>query len=109
MTKQDLNIQSHKRPNPGRVVAQTLAISALVLVLSQACAAEQPDAAGLKFFEDKIRPVLVQHCYECHSSTSKKIGGGLLLDTREGLRKGGKSGAAITPGQVDDNLLLEAI
>ncbi|MBI1830845.1 MAG: DUF1549 domain-containing protein [Planctomycetes bacterium] len=45
--------------------------------------------AGIEFFEKKIRPVLIEHCYECHAGTSKKVRGGLLLDSRAGVRKGG--------------------
>src|SRR5262245_56487378 len=71
--------------------------------------AETPKGKELEFFEKKIRPVLVQHCYECHSADSKKIKGGLLLDTREGLLAGGESGAAIVPGNVDGSLLIEAL
>lgn len=44
------------------------------------------------FFETKIRPVLVQHCYSCHSADAKKLGGRLFLDTRDGLLAGGESG-----------------
>lgn len=71
--------------------------------------AEEPSAEGLRFFESKIRPVLVQHCYECHANDSKKILGGLLVDSRAGLHTGGDSGAAIVPGKPDESLLLEAI
>jgi hypothetical protein len=68
-----------------------------------------PDAAGLEFFEKKIRPVLVKHCYECHSAKSKAIKGALLLDTRVGTRKGGESGPSVVPGKIDDSLLLSAL
>lgn len=67
------------------------------------------DDAGLEFFEKKIRPVLVQHCYECHATGAKKIGGGLLLDHRDGLRTGGDSGSAIESGKPDESLLIHAI
>ncbi len=63
----------------------------------------------LKFFEAKIRPVLVDKCYSCHSEDAKSIGGSLRLDTRAGLLQGGDSGAAIEPGNPDDSLLLTAI
>ena len=62
-----------------------------------------------EFFERKIRPVLVDHCYQCHSTAAKKSKGGLRLDTREGLLKGGDSGSAVTPGDPDESLLLDAI
>ncbi len=52
---------------------------------------EEPkfDAAGLKFFESKIRPLLIQHCYECHSSDADQFEGGLSVESREALLKGG--------------------
>ncbi len=62
----------------------------------------------IAFFEKKIRPVLVQHCYKCHSAQSEKIKGGLVLDTREGIRKGGELGPAVIPGD-SSSLLLKAI
>jgi hypothetical protein len=64
---------------------------------------------GDEFFEKKIRPVLVAHCYKCHSAQAAKVKGGLRLDTREGLRKGGKSGPAVVPGDPAASLLLKAI
>ena len=73
-------------------------------------AGEDPaDSAKLAFFESKIRPVLVEHCYECHSAKAKNIRGGLLLDTRAGSRQGGESGAAVVPGNMDESLLLSAL
>jgi hypothetical protein len=63
----------------------------------------------LEFFETKIRPVLVEHCYKCHSASSEKMKGGLLLDTREGIRKGGESGHAVVPKNLDESLLIKAI
>jgi hypothetical protein len=69
----------------------------------------QPTRKELDFFETKIRPVLVEHCYECHSSKADLLQGGLLLDTREGLRAGGDSGPAITPEAPAESLLLEAL
>src|SRR5262249_41058491 len=53
--------------------------------------------------------VLVTHCGKCHSSTAEKLRGGLRLDSREGLRTGGDSGAAIVPGNPDESLLIQAI
>jgi Protein of unknown function (DUF1553)/Protein of unknown function (DUF1549)/Planctomycete cytochrome C len=61
------------------------------------------------FFEAKIRPVLATQCGKCHASTAEKLRGGLRLDSREGLRRGGDSGAAIVPGNPDDSLLIRAI
>lgn len=62
-----------------------------------------------RFFENRIRPVLVKHCYECHARDSKEVGGGLYLDTREGIRAGGDTGHAIVPRNLEDSLLIESI
>ncbi|MEZ0258659.1 MAG: DUF1549 domain-containing protein, partial [Chthoniobacter sp.] len=70
----------------------------------------QPATAdGLAFFEKKIRPVLVDKCYKCHAADSEKIKGGLVLDTREGIRAGGDTGHAIVPGDLSASLLIKAI
>ncbi len=63
----------------------------------------------ISFFEGKIRPVLVGQCYSCHSSAATKLRGDLLLDTSEGMLKGGENGPAIVPGDLDDSLLIRAI
>ena len=63
----------------------------------------------LEFFEKKIRPVLVEQCYSCHSKSAKSIKGGLSLDTRDAIRAGGDSGHAVVPGDLDDSLLWDAI
>src|SRR5271155_1556581 len=68
--------------------------------------AQEPDAA---FFENKIRPVLVAKCYACHSSKLSSPMGGLAMDTRAGLAKGGASGVVIVPGKPASSKLLEAI
>ena len=67
------------------------------------------DSAQEAFFESKIRPVLVEACYECHSASSKEAKGGLLLDTREGIRRGGDSGSAVAPKDLDESLILDAL
>ncbi|MBL9124677.1 MAG: DUF1549 domain-containing protein, partial [Planctomycetaceae bacterium] len=72
-----------------------------------ACAAD-PAPGDLDFFESRIRPVLVAHCYECHGP-EKEVKGGLRLDTRQGWQTGGDSGPAILPGKPDDSLLLQAL
>ena len=73
---------SHKRAT----IACLLAIC--VFEISLAAPLESPD----ELFEKKIRPVLVEHCYKCHASTSKRLKGGLELDTRAGVLKGGDAG-----------------
>lgn len=69
----------------------------------------KPDPKAIEFFENKIRPVLSQHCYSCHATDAKSTKGGLLLDTRDAARKGGDSGPAVVPGSVDDSLIISAL
>jgi hypothetical protein len=70
----------------------------------------QPAEAGdLEFFEKRVRPVLVEHCYKCHSTKAQKLKGSLLLDSREGLMKGGDTGPVIDTKQPENSRLLEAI
>ncbi|MFN9419740.1 MAG: DUF1553 domain-containing protein [Pirellula sp.] len=71
--------------------------------------ADDEAAKRIEFFENRIRPVLVEHCYECHSSTSKGLKGGLFVDSSKGLRMGGDSGPAITLGDSKASLLMQAI
>jgi cytochrome c553 len=74
--------------------------------------AEPPDAKGLEFFEKKIRPILVEHCYACHSAeaaSKKKLRGGLHLDTREGLIAGGDTGPAFNRDKPAESLLLKCL
>ena len=72
-------------------------------------AAEQPTQIQLEFFEKKVRPLLAKHCYECHSVTSKKYQAGLLVDSRASLLKGGDSGEALVPNDVDGSLIIDAV
>ena len=70
------------------------------------------DQKGIDFFEAKIRPMLVKHCYACHSagaSAKKKLKGGFLLDSRAGIRKGGESGPGAVPGKPADSLIISAL
>ena len=87
-----------------RVDLRTVLCGWLLMVPAFVAAADDAE-----FFEKKIRPVLVAHCYECHSSDSKKLGGELLLDSRDGLMAGGDSGPALHVGQPDESLLIKAI
>jgi hypothetical protein len=70
-------------------------------------AAPTPDQVA--FFEKSIRPVLTRECFSCHAATAAKVRGGLKLDTREALRKGGEDGPAIVPGDPTKSLLIKAI
>ena len=82
----------------------------VTVVLSASVCAGADD--GVEFFEQRIRPVLVDRCYSCHSAdaaSKKTLKGGLLLDTRAALRKGGDSGPAVVPGKPEDSHLIAAI
>ncbi|MEN9661934.1 MAG: hypothetical protein RL324_883 [Verrucomicrobiota bacterium] len=92
------------------LLAPALYGAATPAVATPALAAPAPiSAQDLAFFESKVRPILVENCYKCHSRQADKVKGGLLLDTREGLLHGGNSGEVIVPGKPDDSLLVVAI
>ena len=69
----------------------TLLMGAFLLG-SGASAFAAASSEGIEFFESRIRPVLIERCYKCHSATSEKLKGGLKLDSREDLLKGGDDG-----------------
>ena len=71
-----------------------------------ALAADDPE--GIEFFEKRVRPILVDHCYKCHSA-GRKIKGELRLDSRQAVLKGGKTRPAIVPGDPEKSLLIEAV
>jgi hypothetical protein len=71
--------------------------------------AEPLNGAAVEFFEKNVRPVLVENCYKCHSAGAEKVKGGLLLDTRQGVLKGGKSGVVVVPGEPDKSSLIKAV
>lgn len=95
--------------------APLILVALVIAVRTQAA-----DAAGnahaaltpdqLNFFEKNIRPVLVEHCYKCHSSDSEKVKGGLTLDTKQGLVLGGESGhPGVTPGNISESSVYQAM
>ncbi|MGC3960441.1 MAG: PSD1 and planctomycete cytochrome C domain-containing protein [Verrucomicrobiota bacterium] len=67
-----------------------------------------PASDGIEFFETKVRPIFAEHCYSCHSAT-EKVKGGLRLDAAKSLLKGGDTGVAIVPGDVEASLLIKAV
>ncbi len=87
----------------------------MIAVTSPGTAWSQVDSAGgltdrqLQFFEGKVRPLLVKHCYECHSTEAGKAEGNLLLDSRPGLLEGGDSGPAVVLGDPRRSLLMRAV
>src|SRR4051812_13887260 len=113
MQGNELNLNA--RPIRFPVLVWLLALTACAASVWAAETAQLPETARdmnpeqLKFFESKIRPVLVEQCYKCHSATSEKLKGGLRVDTRDGLLKGGSSQQpAVVPGDVDKSLLNKA-
>ncbi len=70
---------------------------------------QSPSAESVQFFEAKIRPVLIEHCYRCHSSEGQGIRGGLSVENKDALLAGGESGPAIVPRNLDESILWNAI
>src|SRR5204863_6784004 len=79
------------------------------MIASLTAAFASSENTGFDFFERKIRPIFVERCYECHSPQAEKLKGGLLLDTKEGVLKGGDTGPAIVPGNREKSLLIKAV
>ena len=86
----------------------SLASLAAMSVLAAGPTAAADDERGLEFFEKKIRPLLVENCYTCHSAETNSRGG-LRVDDRNGLVTGGEHGPAIVPGKPDESRLLRAV
>ncbi len=89
-------------------------IATVVLLTLALCpplvGAEKLDPEGVAFFEKRIRPLLVKHCYSCHSAApGAKIRGDLRLDTRAGVRQGGTSGPVLVPGEPEKSPLIHAV
>jgi Protein of unknown function (DUF1553)/Protein of unknown function (DUF1549)/Planctomycete cytochrome C len=82
---------------------------AVILAQVASAPAAEDDPKGIDFFEKNIRPVLIANCYQCHSASAKELKGELRLDTKEGLRKGGESGAVIILGKPQESLLIKAL
>src|ERR1700682_4735525 len=84
-----------------RVLLGLLCVPFMLLAQSPAATEEQKN-----FFENRIRPVLAQNCFACHTNSQM---GGLRLDSIDGLLKGGKSGPAVVPGAPDKSMMITAI
>jgi hypothetical protein len=91
---------------PDRVNYLLICSFALLKGISVATATE-PSPDHLAFFEGKVRPLLIKHCYECHSD--KEQNGGLRIDFRETTLKGGDSGSPLAAGNPDASLLIKAV
>jgi hypothetical protein len=91
-----------------RITPTLLALALLAMFSSRDAAGA--DANGIEFFEAKVRPVLAERCYQCHSASAKKLKAELRLDSKAGILKGGESGTpAVVPGNLGDSLLISAI
>ena len=103
-------IESERRTmkNPARKILGGICVLAASMT-SPRIEAEEPTAEQLTFFEEKIRPVLAEHCYKCHSSRSKKLKAELYLDSREGILKGGETGPVVVAGKPEESLLVRAV
>jgi hypothetical protein len=77
--------------------------------LGVASFAQAPTPQDVEFFEKNIRPILVEHCYECHSAKAEQPEGGLLLDHKPGWERGGDLGPAVAPGDPEKSLLIRAV
>lgn len=89
---------------------RTIILTAVaVLAVPLAAPANERQAEDMAFFEKHIRPLLVEHCYACHSESAEAREGGLWLDRRSGWQKGGDSGPSVVPGNVDGSLLIKAV
>ena len=62
-----------------------------------------------EFFEAKVRPILAEHCYDCHSNQAKKLKGKLFLDSKWGWATGGVGGPAIIPGDLVESMVIDAV
>lgn len=95
-----------------RILAILLCIAVLTTNTHEIATAQDPTsttAEQSQFFESKIRPILVEHCYECHATDSETVEAGLLLDSKWGWETGGDSGPAIIPHDPKQSLLMEAV
>jgi len=93
-------------------MSRVFLLAALVATGPSVAIAAEPDQAAVDFFEKKIRPVLVEQCYSCHSAEAmgkKKLKGDLQLDTKDSTLKGGETGPAIVSGKPAESLLIKAL
>src|SRR5438552_3599382 len=109
---------SRQRSRETVMSSSAVVVSVIFACAFMAASADPPalgqplDARAVAFFEQKIRPVLADHCLQCHSADAdraKKLKAGLRLDTRDGIRKGSESGPVIVPYKAAESLLIKAL
>ena len=91
--------------NRVRIALCFAAVTAAVTMAEE----RKPTAEQLAFFENKVRPLLAEHCLECHSAAKGKTKGGLNMDNREDMRRGGESGVVLKPGDPDGSPIIAAV
>ena len=92
----------------GKVILRPLLI-ALYLVAGQPLGLLAGDRQPIEFFEAKVRPLLIEHCYECHSTESGESAGNLRLDSAAAVRAGGSMGQPLVPGKPNESLIIKAV
>src|SRR5690349_13356524 len=92
----------HFEGTMSRVRFAALTFYSALLVATGIAHAQTTNAGSPEFFETKVRPILANNCYGCHTNSAM---GGLRLDSLDGLKKGGKRGPALVPGDADKSLL----
>lgn len=97
---------TREKKHGGRLMAWLGSLAGVAMGLARAAV---PDSAGGDFFENRVRPLLVEHCYECHSAGTPVLKGGLRLDTAEGVRAGGAGGPVIVAGNPAESRLIQAV
>ena len=100
-----MNFMAHSliRRRAGSVLLMTLLLASVNVLLAEDIEKKR------HFFESRIRPILVKHCYECHAAKAKSIKGGFRVDSASGTKRGGDSGQAVVPGRPEDSLLIQAL
>src|SRR4051812_43034135 len=88
---------------------QQLIFVLLCAIVAAGLSRAEPSEADVQFFESKVRPVLVEKWFSCHSAEAKKLKADLYLDSRDGFLKGGESGPALVPGKPEQSRMIEAI
>src|SRR6266446_1227090 len=111
-TLQRSNAPHFRLPLPsltGKCINTSMPAVLLTFLTVLGAVAAESTSEQVEYFEKQVRPILVERCYKCHSTQSEKLKGGLLLDSREGLLKGGEDGPVISPGSPEKSKLIEAI
>src|SRR4051794_35117336 len=89
-----------------RTLYRLIQIVILVAGISAVHLGAQPSPASSDFFESKVRPILANSCFGCHTNSAL---GGLRLDTLEGMTKGGEHGTALKPGDPENSPLISRL